>query len=224
MPFMSSVNSNKHAGYTPPPPGLDSILMMDGNTIEDVSPQAHGITTVGDVTISSEKAKFGTTSMKFNGGHLLVDDSANWTLGTDEWTLDFWVNLDVFEGYKRFFTLEGPELVSSMHYHGASIGYCFQIGAANDYNGSAEYGAADVWLHNALVREGDVWTQYLNGTATGDTFTAVGLSLGNPSSISLGLAGSGWTGDMYAHIDYLRFTRGVARWSTNFTPPGIGDY
>lgn len=224
MPFISSINANKHAGYAPPPPGQDSIFFMGGDSIEDVSPSAHGISVVGDVSVSSEKAKFGSNSIKFNGGHLLIDDSADWTLGTDEWTVDFWLNLDVFAGWKRFFAIESPELVQMMHYHGSSLGYSFQIGAPNDYNASGDYGAADVWLHNALVREGDVFTQYLGGISTGNTFSAAGLNLGNPSAISIGLGGSGWTGDLYAHMDYFRFTKGVARWTENFTPPGIGDY
>jgi len=75
------------------------------------------------------------------------------------------------------------------------------------------------WHHYAAVRNGNTVTIYLDGTSDA-TFDATGITFNNASTVfSIGRAGvfagqyaNGW-------IDEFRFSKGIARWTANFTPP-----
>ena len=87
--------------------------------------------------------------------------------------------------------------------------------------GSSQYTtpSADTWYHVAFVRNGNDWALYLNGTAEG---TRTGLS-GSITSSSNGSLDIGRRfSDTYlvdGYIDDLRITKGLARYTSNFTPP-----
>lgn len=73
----------------------------------------------------------------------------------------------------------------------------------------------DVWTHLALESVSGVVTLYLGGVAKG-TWSSGGVNF-DQSELVIG-AGAG-TVSPYAHMDELRITRGVARYSGAFTPP-----
>ena len=204
--------------------GANSVLFMTGDAFVDSSPSVHTINVNGNVTVSSAKAKFGSNSYKFNTGWLTIPDHTDFTLGTNDWTIDFWINFDVITEWKRLIAFETPETVAVMHYHGASYGWCFQVGTANDYNQSVILPVINTWYHVALVRYGNTVTQYIGGVSTGNTWDATGYTMLDPASISIGLGGSGWNTEPKAHYDYIRVVNNTALWTTNFAPPGIGDY
>jgi hypothetical protein len=74
-----------------------------------------------------------------------------------------------------------------------------------------------VWNHVAIVRNGSTWTVSINGTSVG-TATYSGTV-----NIPIGPLEIGWAGttDSYftGYIDDLRITKGIARYTANFTPP-----
>jgi hypothetical protein len=76
------------------------------------------------------------------------------------------------------------------------------------------------WIHLAVVRNGDVFTMYQNGIAirSGTYSGAIGaqtvdLTIGAGHAIP----GPGVNG----YIDELRVSKGIARWTTDFTPPAL---
>ena len=79
--------------------------------------------------------------------------------------------------------------------------------------------------HVALVNSGsNTWSLYIDGVKDGANFT-----WGNPfNSASYFTIGSQWEGGpatntITGSIGYVRITPGVARWTTNFTPPTLAD-
>ena len=75
----------------------------------------------------------------------------------------------------------------------------------------------NTWYHTALVLSGSTLTYYLNGVADG-SFT--GVTVGNASTTNPQIGQANTGSEMYnGYIDDLRVTRGVARYTTNFTPP-----
>lgn len=66
------------------------------------------------------------------------------------------------------------------------------------------------WHYLAFVRLGTTLTGYLDGIA--GTPTTYSGTLGNTGGIFVG-------GSLNSYIDELRITRGVARYTANFTPP-----
>jgi hypothetical protein len=73
------------------------------------------------------------------------------------------------------------------------------------------------WHHIALVRNGTAVKFYYDGVMKGSgtdstNLTATGIDIGYVFS------GGAW-GSFYGYIDDLRITRGLARYTANFTPP-----
>jgi Concanavalin A-like lectin/glucanases superfamily len=73
----------------------------------------------------------------------------------------------------------------------------------------------NVWHHNALVRSGDTITWYIDGVARKSAVRA-GLMTFGTNQIKIGPLG-GVSPIMFT--DEFRITKGVARYTANFTPP-----
>ena len=74
------------------------------------------------------------------------------------------------------------------------------------------------WYHFALVRSGSTIKLYINGTADSTTRSDSGTYLmGQSSTLTIGADGAG--NDFRGYINDLRITNGLARYTTNFTPP-----
>lgn len=76
------------------------------------------------------------------------------------------------------------------------------------------------WTHIALVRYNGVVSTYINGISSGTTYS--GIVTDNSTSVLAvgnlkGAINSSFTFNGY--IDEFRFSNGIARWTSNFTPP-----
>jgi hypothetical protein len=86
------------------------------------------------------------------------------------------------------------------------------VTATNDFPSNA-------WVHVAIVRNGGTLTQYINGTKDGEN-TSFGSQTINNSSTIFGIGSLGtlnslrWNG----YISNLRFVKGTAVYTANFTP------
>jgi len=75
--------------------------------------------------------------------------------------------------------------------------------------------------HIALVRYGNTATQYIDGVADG-TGDVTGLTLNNSANKwGIGRAGEYASNIFDGWVDEHRFSKGIARWTTNFTPPTV---
>jgi hypothetical protein len=73
------------------------------------------------------------------------------------------------------------------------------------------------WNHFAFVRNGSVITLYVNGVSTGTTATAYTLAALSTSYYFK--IGGDTTNFFNGYMDDFRITKGVARYTTTFTPP-----
>lgn len=78
---------------------------------------------------------------------------------------------------------------------------------------------AATWTHIALVRDGSNWTIYVGGTSSGTLTNAGTLDDSSSEAIRMGRSQSSSENDYSGHIDEMRVTKGVARYTANFTPP-----
>ena len=82
--------------------------------------------------------------------------------------------------------------------------------------GSMSGWSANTWYHIAVVRNGSNVFIYRDGVQIA-TSSATG-SLGNYyGSFMVGL--DGYSNPMQGYLDEFRITKGLARWTSNFTPP-----
>jgi len=207
-------------------------LPFDGSngatSTSDLSNQNHTIT-VNGAQISSAQSKFGGTSLLLDGSndYLSIGGSEwNSNLDSGDFTVEFWIRLDAL----------GDQRIISNYNGNNGWGVAMWSGGGGTnyfdgfwYNGSWQYiqygisgnyttPSVDTWYHLAFVRNGNDWSLYLNGTAENTRTVS-----GSITSSSLGnlQVGRRQDGIQYVdgYIDDLRITKGLARYTSNFTPP-----
>ena len=216
------------------------LLHLDGthnSTIISDSARSHGATVDGTAArISSAQSKFGGSSVYFDGSSgIQIDRAADLAFGgaTQDFTIEMWLYPTENHGYNVFFEARAPN-------SGGTPG--FGISAADKSSTAFENGIAfydeiygapipstagialNTWSHFALVRHGSTITYYINGVASGSQTSLISGDAQNPSInegyIRLGAVKDGYDDD-YNYIGYMdevRITKGLARYTANFTP------
>jgi hypothetical protein len=195
------------------------LLNMDGanggTTFTDSSANAFTVTAFGSVSTSTAQSKFGGSSGLFSGGYLQISSNAAFGLGTGDFTIECWVR-------PTNTTLVGG-LINVGRF---DSGLLFRVGSNTDslyFNGvSTNWNAftnapVNTWTHLALVRSGSAVAVYADGVSVHTRTSSADLNAANAVIIGTGAHNLGET---YAgYIDELRITKGVARYTANFTPP-----
>jgi hypothetical protein len=204
------------------------LLHMDGTngstTFIDSSSSARTVSVGADAQISTAQSVFGGASGLFDGtgDRLSVPDSTDWATGTGNFTVDFrarFVNAD-FTGV--FFA----QAVDASHYWRlAHSSDATTITLTKENGGSGDISMSwlslglviDTWYHIALVRNGDSWNLYIDGVDKGtktDSNSIIDFA-------AVFLVGGDTVNGQYhnGYIDEFRFSNGIARWTTGFTPP-----
>jgi hypothetical protein len=204
-----------------------------GASFTDSSASAKTITANGDVTQSVIQSKFGGKSGYFDGSgdYLSVPDSDDWNFGSGDFTIDTWVYLS---GNQE------PYIVTQWGDSGATdqqfgiytedafstyIFYYFTaISSVTKINARASLGSASSfnngWHHIAYVRYNNTSYLYKDGvslTLTTNTNNSPYTS-DISSSLYIGQRGDGYF-YLNGYLDEVRISKGIARWTSNFTPP-----
>ena len=198
------------------------LLHCDGSngstTFTDSSPTPKMVTANGNAHIDTGQSKFGGASAAFDGtgDYLTSDDNDAWDLGTGDFTWDFWFRSNTADPVAVLFDREDGS-VWSLQFNAAN-NMILQLAAGPPKKTEAHGGIlADTWYHIAVVRSG-----------TNLMFFKDGVQLGSPTSNNSNLVGTGLiaigasvngANGVNGYIDEFRFTKGVARWTANFTPP-----
>lgn len=176
--------------------------------------------TVGNAQISTSVVKYGTGSMYFDGtgDWLLIRDNADLKMGTGNFTIEFWVYLASGDiGSNRGLVAKG----------GASTGWLVSLNTTEKvvftYTASTITSTGSIttnaWNHIAVVREGTGSNQtkiYIGGSNDGTG--TVSTDFTQTESMYVGADRSA-ASPMKGYIDDLRITKGVARYTANFTVP-----
>jgi hypothetical protein len=202
------------------------LLQGDGangaTTTTDSSGYHRTISMVGGAQLSSTQSKFGGTSMQFGtlGSHVMVPNSTDFDLGSSNFTIEWWQYLNAFtmnaESFQRITPTSYQEFLeggdgSVEAYVGNSGGFFYLYPPVLVLN---------AWQHLAMVRNGNVFTFYANGVAK-STFTTASASSAGTSPLYIGGTPSPSVGypSINGYIDGFRWTHGIARYTTGFTPP-----
>jgi Concanavalin A-like lectin/glucanases superfamily len=176
----------------------------------------NNLLTVGDAKLSTAVVKYGTSSMYFDGtgDYLSIPASTNFVLNGD-FTIEAWIYPTNVTGTFNLVAL-GSEAT------GRYVIYIVNGVLTSNLYGSGVVSmggtiSINTWAHIAVVRAGSTIKGYINGTVLGTT-DANSSSLGNLNPIKIGSDASG-AAVYVGYIDDLRITKGVARYTTTFTPP-----
>jgi hypothetical protein len=211
-------------------PWWDNVVLLlqpkAGDTsIVDYSPSGKSITNNG-VTLDSSNEKWtGAPSMLFeatNSDDLVLSDSDDWFYGTFDFTIEAFSYVNAKTGDQG---VVGQTADTSNY---TTIWYDF-----NNSNGlklaSVETGTtniqvqddntpwdASVWQHVAVTRNGDTIRLFSDGVIVATTTTTNDIP---NRSQSLRVGNFDGVGYFDGNMTSLRITKGVARYTSNFTPP-----
>ncbi len=206
----------------------------DGVVFTDSSNWAHTPTVSGGTHTDTAVKKFGTASAQFDGTqgdeYLEYASSPQFGFGTGDWTIDFWVrspNWSAGSGYGTPFDMRpGSSLAGCPRMFfdtGNSNVPGYTDGTSGTKCGSNVVMVNDTWYHIAVVKYSNVTKVYTNGVtgASGAYPTSFADTTNYRTENILRIGDTSVTADPYAfngYIDEFRITKGMARWTANFTP------
>ena len=218
------------SNFTPPteplPPISGTSLLLNyinGGIIDATAKNA--LETVGNASISTTQSKFGGSSMAFDGsGDYLIFPSAqtqNFVYGTGNFTIEFWFYMSALAGIGYYVLYDGRPASTTGAYVNLAINGATPesyVNGATVISGSPL--SANTWYHFAYARSGSSTKMFINGTQVGSTYTDNTNYINAANRPVIGT--NGFTlGDsnFNGYIDDLRITKGLARYTANFTPP-----
>ena len=225
------------ANFTPPTAPLTSItntsLLLSGNNagIYDNAIK-NNLETVGNAQVSTSVVKYGTGSMKFNGttDYLSIPFTPQYTFGTGNWTVECWIYINSLSASQEVMQVNqaGSTSYANVRVTIATNGslqlFCSTTGGSwiNSSSTPSSTVTTGAWYHLAAVRNGSAFNLYINGTSQLNYSSAVTLQDAGGATW-IGAIQYPSTGSVYApfngYIDDLRVTKGVARYTANFTAP-----
>ena len=180
-----------------------------------------------NITNNASYVKFGTGSANFiffteaPTNYLSVPDTP-WFRAQTDYTIDFWVNTSNVASENDLVAKANQSssfspyliLISSglVYFLASSTGSSWDI-----FSGSFGSISANTWNHIAVCRQGSNYYMFLNGVL-GATATSSSAPMQTADPLLIGSRGPGFYGT-YGYIDEFRFSSGIARWTSNFTPP-----
>ena len=187
------------------------------------------VTAYGNAQIDTGQSKFGGASGLFDGAgdYLSSADSDDWNFGTGSFTVDFWVRFNalpaagnyqmIFQQYAGDNSRQQFRLVNTAGAYTWQYEVC-DAGSWTITQNFATSVAVNTWYHVALVRSGNSWYVFQDGSQCGST--------GSDSSSVPDVAGSLYIGSygglvtfFNGWLDEFRISKGIARWTSSFTPP-----
>ena len=202
-----------------------SFLLSGTNPAILDNAMMNNLETVGNAAVSTSVKKYGAASMYFDGtgDYLSTVDNPSLDMGSANFTIEGWVYI-TSSGASQTFVAKGTGAGNQASYHIVFNGtnwlyYLSGNGSTWSIASGVTMGAGSVnnWQHLALVRNGSTFTPYVNGTA-GTTTTSSTALFDSNKPFTVG-ADDAATQLLTGYIDDLRVTKGVARYTTAFTPP-----
>jgi hypothetical protein len=218
---------------TPVDPQFGSVsLLLHGNgtngstTITDSSLTPKTVTAVGNAQISTAQSKFGGASIAFDGtgDEARLSNSNEFTLAGN-FTIECWIYFNILTNSPSVFCL--GSIISPNN--GLLLYWSNSTTSLRVYSNGASLitsvgtAAATTWQHMAVVRNGSGTNNlslYVDGVLRGQATNSTVFSGVSANGFVLGSEyANSFFPSLNGYIDDLRITKGVARYTANFTPP-----
>ena len=222
------------ANFTPPTSPLTAISgtsillsMQNAGVIDNA--MIMDLETVGNAQISTTQSKWGGSSIYFDGtGDWLVTPNKNeLNLSGSNFTIEAWVYTTSTAQQCVIGSVKNSDGTGSymfnLNYNSAKLRFfCrYANGTVLDYTADSGTFPTNAWTHIAVTRSGSSLRMFINGSQVGTTNSTFTGTSAIDSAITNYRIGS-TTDDVLnfvGYIDDLRVTKGVARYTANFTPP-----
>ena len=199
---------------TSPSSSTNALVHFKGTdaSIIDKS-QTSNLQLLGDTTGSTTQVKFaGSKSIYFDGGidAITVNHDA---LGTGDWTIEGWVYFNAISNQYIFDFRSGANTNPALNIDNDWR----YVSDANYRITSGVTPSTNTWYHFAIVKNSGTTTLYIDGSSIG-TYSDSLNYVGNASGF-IGRYHAVSTAHLYGYLQDFRVTKGLARYTANFTPP-----
>lgn len=187
-------------------------------------------TASGNAQIDTAQSKFGGASGLFDGttDYISTPDHEDFEFAQLPWTIEGWVrpaSFAAFGGLVSKRTTSSLTFSPFYVYVAQTTGklglLCADDNTAWDVNfTSSNNFTLNTWSHFAAVRYGNTFQVFIDGTS-GGTATFSGSLLNNTSAVAIGAGAANGDFSLNGHIDDVRITKGIAKYTANFTPPTV---
>lgn len=188
-------------------------------------------TPAADAQIDTAQSKFGGASGLFDGtgDYIETSDHDDFNINDGDWTIDFWMRPHATPAsYFSLFGHRGAAGDISIYCNLDASRWLAVTIKTSVSQFSITYSSAlsvDTWYHVAIVRDSaaNLIRFFVGGTSRG-TYDITGLTL-SESAAKLVIGRYGESASYYYNgwIDEFRWSKGIARWTSNFTPP-VAEY
>lgn len=218
-----TLNSNGGGGGIAPTASQVSLLCNFTNAGIFDNAAKNNLITVGNSRISTIQKKFGTGSILFNGSTdccRTIAPAGTHQFGTGDFTIECWAYCTNLAGG----TSNEMQIVDFRQSASTEVRPTLAIKNSQFLyftNGSNRIVSSTIsentWYHVAVVRSSGSTKLYVNGTNVGVTYTDANNYLDGTPTIGNYLPSP--TYGFVGYIDDVRITKGIARYTANFTPP-----
>jgi hypothetical protein len=176
---------------------------------------------VGGAKIDTSQFKFGGASVLFDGNNDYLTDSISSSIGTGDFTIEFWVRREGDAAVGATFTqtlidfrTAEPSVQILIDIAGSSSSYTFGFWVNGAYRIQGSSATLNTWFQIVLVRTSGVTKMYINGSQIGSNYT----DANSYSSLNFTIGGrfaslSGDFRSLNGHMDDLRITK-ASRYSS----------
>jgi hypothetical protein len=212
-----------------------ALLHFEGSDASTTFTDESGATwtAYNSAQIDTDQYKFGSASGLFNGSlDSLTGDSARWNdssnnrPGSGDFTIDAWIRINNLPANGYFFAVLGKRLNVSYKWQFGIYNNngTYQLAFTNIYNSTETIAiykdvtiSTGTWYHVAVTRSGNNWRMFLDGNQAGTT-ASDSDTVTECTSGYMAIGGDAGFGFASGWIDELRYSQGIARWTSDFTP------
>ncbi|MCX8132153.1 MAG: fibronectin type III domain-containing protein, partial [Clostridia bacterium] len=180
------------------------------------------VTAYGDAQISTAQSKFGGSSAYFDGSgdYLSITNSTDFDFGNGNFTIDWWDYVIAKGDNMSAIARTGVntwEAFAVICYGGNYKLFMSSNGSSWDIASNVDMGVIplNTWTHWAISRNGNTFYIFKNGNLVTSFTSSLSLVVQN-NNLQIG---GRETKIFNGYIDELRISKGIARWTSNFTPP-----
>jgi len=194
------------------------LNMADGQAIDSAA--QNNLTLVGNTKISTGQAKFGDTSMLFDGSgdFALARNTTSFQLGSGNWTIETFVYAVGVSNTPYILDCRSSssanEVVPTIYVNSSRLEFWVSNGARIQ---AGEDLSLNAWNHVAVCKSGSSTKLFINGTQSGSTYTDNNTYI-RPAYVYLGLRAGKSDQSWNGYIDEFRVSK-MARYTSNFTAP-----
>jgi len=176
-------------------------------------------TVYGDAQLDTTIKKFGTASLQLDGtgDYISYASQPDFAYGTNNFTIELWVYRTVSGVTQVLFDQRtaNPTNYAPVIFINTSNALQYNDGAASVIIGATTV-PINSWSHVAVSRSGSSTRLFLNGVQQGSTYTDTRNYIATPVTIG---ARFNNIQNFNGYIDELRISKGVSRYTSNFTAP-----